>query len=287
MAETTRLPAPLLKAKAGFSKRDFGHVLIIAGSPSMLGACALCSWAAMRSGSGLVTAAVPRKSNLALQKKIPDVIMTLPLDEEARGGFARKALKSLEKAWDRFDALAIGPGLGRRPGTLQLAREVIIQCPKPLVVDADALFALAGHEQILLKALAPRVLTPHAGEMSRLVGLSAAVLDEDRLTVAREFALAYRCVLLLKGPRTIVASSEGKTCVNRTGNVGLATAGSGDVLTGIITSFLGQGNPAFNSAAWGAYYHGRAAERVARLKYTRGMTALDICENIPYVLKNQ
>jgi hydroxyethylthiazole kinase-like uncharacterized protein yjeF len=275
----------LLKAKAGSSKKDFGHLLVIAGSPSMLGAAALCSWAAMRSGAGLVTAAVPRALNLTLQKKIPDVVMTMPLAQGKTGAFSSKAFDQLEKIWDRYDALAIGPGLGRQEGTLQLARQVIIHAPKPLVIDADALFALAGHDQILLQARAPRVLTPHPGEMSRLTGQPVRDVEAVRLKTARSYAMEHNCVLLLKGPRTVVAAAEGRTYVNRTGNVGMATAGSGDVLTGMIAAFLGQGNPPYNAACRGAYLHGKAGDRVARVKFKRGMMASDIIESIPYVLK--
>ena len=155
-------PAPLLRNNPRASKKDFGSLLIIAGSPGMLGASALASLAAMRSGAGLVTAAVPRSLNLTLQKKISNVIMTKPLAENKSGAFSLKAYDQLKKIWDQFDTLAIGPGIGRDISTQQFARQVIIDCPKPLVVDADALFALAGHTGILLKAKAPRILTPHA-----------------------------------------------------------------------------------------------------------------------------
>ena len=261
------LPAPLSRSTPRLSKKDFGHLLIIAGSPSMLGAAALSSLAAMRCGAGLVTAAVPRGLNLTLQKKISNVVMTKPLSQSRCGAFSLKAYAQLKKIWDRFDAIAIGPGLGREWTTLQLARQVIIHCPKPLVIDADALFALAGHTQILLKAKAPRVLTPHCPEMSRLSNLSA-----------RDFARRYHCVLLLKGHRTVVASAQGKTYINRTGNVGMATAGSGDVLTGMITAFLGQGMGPFDAAKYGAYYHGKAGDLAARLQGKVGMIASDIID---------
>jgi len=280
------LPAPLLRSDPRSSKKDFGHLLIIAGSPSMLGAAALSSLAAMRCGAGLVTAAVPCGLNLTLQKKITNVVMTKPLAQSRRGTFSLKAFDQLKNIWDGYDAIAIGPGIGRDPGTLHLARMVILHCPKPLVVDADALFALAGHTDILLKAKAGRILTPHAGEMSRLTGRSVRKTELDRLKTARDFACYYKCVLLLKGHRTVVASAQGKTYINRTGNVGMATAGSGDVLTGMITAFLGQGNPSYGSACWGAYLHGQAGDRMARLKFKRGMIASDIIENIPYALKN-
>ena len=152
MVETMPLPAPLSRRDPRSSKKDFGHLLIIAGSPSMLGAAALSSLAAMRSGAGMVTAAVPKGLNLTLQKKISNCVMTKPLAQGKSGAFSLKAYGQLKKIWEQFDAIAIGPGLGRDRGTMQLARQVIFHCPKPLVIDADALFALSGHTQILQKA---------------------------------------------------------------------------------------------------------------------------------------
>jgi len=269
------------------SKKDFGHLLIIAGSPTMLGASALSSLAAMRSGAGLVTAGVPHGLNLTLQKKITPVVMTLPLAQSRAGTYSLKAFDQLKKIWDRYDALAIGPGIGRDTSTQRFVRRVIMDCPKPLVIDADALFALAGHADILLKAKGERILTPHSGEMARLTGRSVRKVELARLQTARDFACRYNCVLLLKGHHTVVASPQGKTYINRTGNVGMATAGSGDVLTGMITAILGQGNNPYVSACWGAFGHGKAGDRVVlKLKFKRGMIATDIIEFIPYVLKN-
>ncbi len=234
----------------------------------------------MRSGAGMVTAAVPRGLNLTLQKKIANVVMTMPLDQSRDGVFSLKAYGQIKKIWDRFDAIAIGPGLGREATTQQLARQVIIHCPKPSVIDADALFALSGHTDILLKAAGPRLLTPHSGEMSRLTGKPVAKIEAARMKTARDFAQKYNCVLLLKGHRTVVVSPQGKTYINRTGNVGMATAGSGDVLTGMITSFLGQGMAPFDAAKYGAYYHGRAGDLAARSHGKPGMIASDIIDHL-------
>jgi len=274
------LPALLSRSNPRASKKDFGHLLIIAGSPTMLGAAALSALAAMHSGAGMVTVAVPQGLNLTLQKKIAHVVMTRPLAQTRAGTFSFKAYGQLKKIWDRFDAIAIGPGIGRMATTMSFVRQVIIHCPKPLVIDADALYALAGHTDILLQSKAARVLTPHAGEMSRL---TAQAVDENpaaRLKIARDFARCYHCVLLLKGHRTLVASSQGQTYINRTGNAGMATAGSGDVLTGMITAFLGQGMGPFEAAKYGAYYHGRAGDLAARARGKIGMTALDIMDHL-------
>jgi len=244
----------------------------------MLGAAALCSLAAMRSGAGLVTAAVPLGLNLTLQKKISNCVMTKPLAQSRSGAFSLKAFDQIKKIWDQYDAMAIGPGLGRELGTQRLAREVIIHCPKPLVIDADALFSLTGHVDILLKAKGPRILTPHSGEMSRLTGRSVKAIEASRLKIAGDFARQYNCVLLLKGHRSVIASPDGKTYLNKTGNAGMATAGCGDVLTGMITAFLGQGMGAFDAAKYGAYYHGRAGDLVSKARGKLGMIASDLID---------
>ena len=281
------LPAPLSRNNPRSSKRDFGHVLIIAGSPSMLGAGALSSLSAMRSGAGLVTAAVPRSLNSALQKKISSCVMTMPLDQGRSGSFSFKAYEQIKRVWGQFDAAAVGPGLGRELSVQRLARALIMDCPIPMVIDADALFALAGHVQILLKAKAVRVLTPHTGEMSRLINRPVKEIEAGRSKAARDFARRFNCVLLLKGHRTVVASPEGKTYINQTGNAGMATAGSGDVLTGMIAAFLGQGMPSFDAARSGAYYHGKAGDLAAKKMSKASMMASDIIDQIPLVFKNQ
>lgn len=274
------MPALLSRSDPRASKKDFGHLLIIAGSPTMLGAAALSALAAMRSGAGLVTAAVGRNLNLTLQKKISNAVMTMPLAQNRTGAFSFKAFEQLNKTWERFDAIAIGPGIGRCPDTLQLARQVIIHCPKPLVVDADALYALAGFADILRKAKGARVLTPHAGEMSRLTGHAVVENQAARSKVACDFAMSHHCVVLLKGHHSVVASSEGKTYINRTGNAGMATAGSGDVLTGMITAFLGQGMSPFDAAKYGAYYHGRAGDLAITQRSKFSLIATDIIDSI-------
>ena len=279
------LPAPLSRVNPRLSKRDFGSLLIIAGSPSMLGAAALSSLAAIRCGAGLVTAAVPRDLNLTLQRKISNCVMTKPLAQGKSGAFSLKAFDQIRKIWDQFDAMAIGPGLGRGLSTQRFAREIILHCPKPLVIDADALFALTGHAELLLKAKGLRILTPHSGEMSRLTGLSVSKIEAARTQTASDFSRRYNCVLLLKGPRSVVASAAGKVYINRTGNVGMATAGSGDVLTGMITAFLGQGMSPFDAAKYGAFYHGKAGDLVAQARGRLGMIASDMIDYLSKVLK--
>lgn len=280
-----RLPAPLSRRDPHVCKNDLGHVLVVAGSASMLGAPALTALAAMRCGAGLVTAAIPRTLNLTLQKKISPVIMTLPLPQTREQTFAAGALAPLKKIWNKFDAIAIGPGMGQNKGTQKFIRDLITVCPRPMVIDADALNALAHDLCPLQKNTAPKILTPHPGEMARLTGKSVKAVEADRKAVVLNFARQNHCVVLLKGHRTIVASPEGEFYVNRTGNAGMATAGSGDVLTGMIAALLAQGLKAFEAAKTGAYLHGRAGDLAAKVRTKAGMIAGDIIEFIPKAIK--
>ena len=157
-------------------------------------------------------------------------------------------------------------------------------CKTPLVIDADALNILAKHMDLLKKCKAPKVLTPHPGEMSRLTGLSKNFIEKNRRKVVKQFAKKFNCTLLLKGNKTVVASAQGRTYINSTGNAGMATAGSGDVLTGIIAAFLAQGLSVFESAKYGAYIHGKAGDLAAKEKTRLSMIATDIIEQIPHAV---
>lgn len=281
-----KLPTPLARRQPDAYKNEFGHVCVIAGSAKMLGAAALTSLAAMRAGAGLVTAAVPASLNAAAQKKISNVVMTLPLKETREQTISVDAFTQIRRAYDQFDVFAVGPGLSRHPATQRLILKIIGTSPKPLVIDADALYALSGHTEILRETGTLKVLTPHPGEMARLVNRSKEYVEENRRQTALEFAREYDCVVLLKGHRTLVASPHGKLYVNTTGNAGMATAGSGDVLTGMIAALLGQGLTGFESAKFGAYWHGKAGDLAAKRKTRATMIASDIIEEIPNALKS-
>lgn len=273
-------PSVLSRRNPHLHKNNFGHVLVIAGSPSMLGACALCSLAAMRAGAGLVTAAVPQSLNLTLQKKIAPIIMTLPLPQTPQRAFAAKGFLVLKKVFAKFNSIAIGPGLGLYPSTRTLVYQMVEHYPGAMVVDADGLNALSLNLGILKKAKGVRILTPHSGEMGRLTGQSVKAIESDRRKIALDFAKKNGCILVLKGHRSLVASPEGKVFLNTTGNVGMATAGSGDVLTGMIAAFLAQGMSAFEAAKWGVYYHGQAGDLAVQNKSKASLIATDIIEGI-------
>lgn len=280
-----KLPMPLTRRNPDAYKNQFGHVCVIAGSAKMLGAAALTSLAAMRAGAGLVTAAVPASLNAAAHKKISNVVMTLPLKETREQTVSADAFARIERMYDQFDVFAVGPGLSRHSSTQRLVLRIIGTSMKPLVIDADALYALAGHVEMLRKMDTLKILTPHPGEMARLIGRSREYVETHRRRLALEFARKYRCVLLLKGHRTVVASPQGKVYINTTGNAGMATAGSGDVLTGMIAALLGQGLTGFEAAKFAAWWHGKAGDLAAQAKTRASMIASDIIEHIPAALE--
>lgn len=282
-----RLPAPLSRHRPNVHKNQFGHLLILAGSGRMLGAAALCGLSAMRTGAGLVTIGVPKSLNKTLQAKISNVIMTLPLPETSAGAIAAGAYLNIKGIFSKYQAVAIGPGMGQETGTQKFVLNVIRECPLPVVVDADALNILSSHLEVLDHAQGPRILTPHPGEMQRLTGIARLVIEKDRQSVARDFARKYRCILLLKGHRTCVASPVGKIYINKTGNSGMATAGSGDVLTGMIAALLAQGVGPFESAKIGCYLHGLAGDSAAREHGKIALIATDIIGSIPHVIKGK
>ncbi len=248
----------------------------------MLGAAALCGLAAMRSGAGLTTIGVPKSLNSVLQSKISNVIMTLPL-KEVSGQIAFGAYAQIKDLFSKFQAVAIGPGLGQAASTKKFIMKTVVECPLPMVVDADALNVVAGDKDVLRKARGPRILTPHPGEMARLTGLSIKEIESNRLKVARDFAVDNACVLLLKGHRTIVAAPNGKTYVNKTGNSGMATAGCGDVLTGMLTAFLGQGIEPFEAARTACYLHGMAGDKALMKQGKVSLIATDLINSIAQI----
>ncbi len=281
-----RLPAQLLRQKNNVHKNIFGHLLILAGSKNMLGASALCGFAAMRSGAGLVTLGVPESLNSTLQKKISPVLMTLPLKETKEQSFSSLAFKQVQANLPKFDAVAIGPGLSLNPSTQKLILKIIETIDLPMVIDADALNAIATNLKLLKELRGIKVLTPHPGEMAKLTKKCKSAIENNREAVAKQFANANHCTLLLKGHHTIISSRTGDTFTNKTGNAGMATAGSGDVLTGMIGAFLAQGIIGFEAAKYGAYLHGKAGDLAAESKTKVSMIATDIIENIPKALRS-
>lgn len=261
-------------------KGSFGHLLVVAGAPGYTGAAALCSQAGLRSGAGLTTLFSPAQLYPVMAQKLTEVMtrsLTGPGDC-LTGQHCQEIINFAARA----QALVMGPGLGQQPETFEAVRQLLSQCPCPLVLDADALNALVGATELLQHSrnFAP-ILTPHPGEFSRLLGCSIAEIEADRFRLARQFALDYGVVLLLKGARTLIADPLGQVRINPTGNVGLATAGSGDVLTGLIGGLLAQGLNPFDAASLGAWLHGSAADLLAAQIGPAGLMATDLLNEIP------
>ncbi len=253
-----------------------GNVLVIAGSPGKRGAGRLTSWAALRSGAGLVTVAM----DAARQDVVaPDPIMTAALDADAAG-----ALDVLRAISRNRDVVAMGPGMAPGDGGRQLVHAALRELTCPVVLDADALNHLAGDTERVASAVPPVVLTPHPGEAARLLGCTAADIEADRVAAVRELAEASRAVVILKGARTLICdggAGDGFATVNPTGGPALATAGTGDVLTGLVAALIGQGAPLVSAARCGAYVHGLAADLAADALGDRSVTASDVLDSIP------
>ncbi|MCR4402101.1 MAG: NAD(P)H-hydrate dehydratase [Firmicutes bacterium] len=264
-------------------KGSFGKVLVVAGSQGMAGAATLTSLAALRSGAGLVTLAVPKSLQDIVHSRFTEVI-TRALPETESGSVSLQAQALLDGILRGVEALAIGPGLSMHSETAQLVRNVVMTTSVPAVIDADGLNAVAQDPGTLRTSKAPVVLTPHPGEMARLTGLSVHEIKRDRLAVAMKAAAQWGKVVVLKGARTVIADPSGEAYINPTGNSGMATAGSGDVLTGLIAGLLAQGMSALAAAVLGTYVHGLAGDIAAARRGEMGMIAGDILECVPEAL---
>ena len=262
-------------------KGNFGHVLVLGGSVGKTGAAAMAAKAALRAGAGLVTVATPR-SALPVIASLSMEIMTEPLPETDSGTISLRALDDglLDKLVEDKTVLAVGPGLGREPETMDLVRQFVSRCHLPAVLDADGLNAFAGCIKTLQTEGRIRVLTPHPGEMGRLAGQKTSEIVAHRLEVAREFAQRHGVQLVLKGFRTLTASPDGQVWVNPTGNPGMATGGSGDVLTGITAALLAQYLDRLPTevVAAAVYLHGLAGDIAARELGEASVIAGDILD---------
>lgn len=268
-------------------KGTFGHAGIVAGSPGKTGAAAMAGLSALRIGTGLATIAAPQGVSQILEAKLLEV-MIQPMPDSHHHQLGMDAYKDLLTFSNNKTALGVGPGLGVSDDTTALLVKLLPQLDIPCLLDADALNGLCGHPEVFSAAKFPPVLTPHPGEMARLMGnrFTAQTVNQDRLTVATGFAQQHRAILVLKGARTIVAEPGGRTAICPTGNPGMASAGMGDVLTGIITGLLAQGVPPWEAAQAGVYVHGLAGDlAAARLGYA-GLIAGDVISEIPQALRS-
>ena len=283
LAEPQDLRALLPSRAFGSHKGTFGHLVVLAGSEGKTGAAALTAEGALRAGAGLVTVGVPASLNDILEVKITEA-MTLPLPEAAGGrALGVEALSPLLDFLKDKSAVALGPGLGTLSETQELVRQLVRVLPQPMVIDADGVNALAGRPELVKQAPGPRILTPHPGELARLLGCTPKEIQAARLTWARQAAEASGALIVLKGAQTVVADPQGRLSINPTGNPALASGGTGDVLTGLIGGFLAQGLSPWDAARLGVFLHGLAADYLAA-ESGRGLIAGDLLTIFPEVL---
>ncbi|OHB99844.1 MAG: NAD(P)H-hydrate dehydratase [Planctomycetes bacterium RIFCSPLOWO2_12_FULL_39_13] len=260
-------------------KGDYGRVFVLAGSGGMTGAACMCSTAALRAGAGIVTLGIPESLHGIVASKLT-CVMTHPLPETHLKTLSELGRQDILDFSQRFDAIAIGPGLSQYPETKKLVLWLLQSLDRPIVLDADGINALADNPKILDSIKKHTVLTPHPGEMARLIGMSTQEVQSRRLEVAKMFVKGKKNVtLVLKGYKTIVIN-EDKFYINETGNPGMATAGAGDVLTGMIAALLGQQYAPFEAAQLGVYLHGLAGDIAAREKGEVSMIATDVLDNL-------
>jgi hydroxyethylthiazole kinase-like uncharacterized protein yjeF len=255
-----------------------GRVLVVGGAPGLTGAVCLAADAALRAGAGYVTVAVPAPSLRVVEIKLT-VPVKIALPAQADGTLLPEAAEVVVRAARQADAVVLGPGLGRSDATASVVRDLVARLTLPLLLDADALHALGSDLSLVAARTAPTVLTPHAGEAARLLGITRDAVDADRDGVAQALAVGS-ATALLKGPGTLVAGA-GRLVLNPSGGAGLATLGTGDVLSGIVGTLLAQGTPSLEAAALGAYLHGLAGEAAAEDLTAVCCTAEDVVAYLP------
>ncbi len=281
---TAREIAPLIGPRPlAANKGNFGHVLVIGGSVGKAGAAAMAGMAALRSGAGLSTVATP-KSVLATVAGFHPEVMTEPLDETDAGSISTRALEG-----GRMDALikgttvlAVGPGISRHPNTSEFVRSLVVKCKTPIVLDADGLNAFEGRASELNGKGRTLVITPHPGEMARLAGSTVAAVQRDRINVARTFAREHELIVVLKGHRTLIAQPDGTVWVNTTGNPGMATGGTGDILTGMAAGLIAQDPERIGAAVIAAVHlHGLAGDVARESMGEHSLVATDLVNALP------
>ena len=266
-------------------KGDCGTVYLLAGSVGFTGAGAMTSLSALRAGAGLVTWGLPQSLNDAMEAKLTEV-MTKPLPETSARSLALKALAESEALIKKAAVLALGPGISTHPETAEMVHQAVSTLTLPMVIDADGLNCLALKKGWKKNPKAELVLTPHPGEMARLLGITTEDVQKDRIGITERAAQEFGATVVLKGAPTIIAQPGQDTFINTTGNPGMATAGSGDVLTGLIAGFMAQGLSGYSAAKLGVYVHGLAGDLAAEEKTELGMIAGDILDKVPEALKS-
>jgi ADP-dependent NAD(P)H-hydrate dehydratase / NAD(P)H-hydrate epimerase len=287
--ESGDVRALLPRRRASSNKRRVGTVLLVVGSRGLPGAAALTAGACVHGGAGLTVVAAPETIVPTIVGRVPEVT-AIPLPETGDGTIDPKSIELIRPRLGEFHVVAMGPGLSTHPATAELVRALVAELELPVVLDADALTAFANAGDVLAQARAPKVLTPHTRELSRLSGRGDEEIEADRLAAARDAAASTRSVVLLKGPGTVIAAPDGDAYLNATGGPGLAQGGTGDVLTGLTAALLAQGSLAGDgrttlvSTAVAAWIHGRAADLAAERYAPHPASASMLIELLPEVL---
>lgn len=266
------------------NKGDYGKVFIVSGSVGMTGAGCLTAEASLRSGAGLVYLGVPSILSSIYDASLLEAV-TIPLEDEDKGSLSRQSIPRILSRLKNAAVAAVGPGLTVDDEIVEIVGSIIESSTIPLVMDADALNAISKDVNVLKKRNSEIIITPHPGEMSRLAGISTEEVQNNRMEVAAEFSARWGVITVLKGYRTVIACPDGSTYINTTGNSGMATAGTGDVLTGIMAGLIGQGVKPREAAAAAVYIHGKAGDNAACKKGEHGMIAGDVVKEIPFVIK--
>ena len=264
------------------NKGDCGRIFVFAGSDEMPGAASMACSAAYMTGGGLVRACVTQNTASVIQHWQREVVTRITADKN--GMYCKKSLDNLTDEIKHADVIVLGPGIGRSPDVTEFVFELLKISEAPVVIDADALFAVSENVNILKEIKAPCVITPHPGEMSRLAKMSVSDILDDIAGTASRFSGEFNVVTLLKDAHTIIAGPDGQIYINTTGNNALSKAGTGDVLTGMIAGFIAQGSDVFNASVLGAYFHGKSCEKACLSRSRYSVIASDIIENISAVM---
>ena len=277
----SRLPIRKLDAH----KTSCGKVVVFAGSVGMTGAATLTAISSLQIGAGLTKLGIPASLNPILEQKLTEV-MTVPLAETNQQSISLKAKEQISELLNWADVLAVGPGLSTHPDTVEFVKWLLSSINKPMVLDADGLNALSNSPELIKNYPADLIITPHPGELARLINRAISDIQQDRLNIIRKFAKEWGKVIVLKGGPTVIAAPNGDLFINSTGNPGLATGGSGDVLTGMIAGLLAQKLSALDAALVGVYLHGLAGDLAAEDLSEMGMIAGDICDYLPAAIND-
>jgi NAD(P)H-hydrate epimerase len=267
-------------------KGDYGHLLVLAGSVGKTGAAAMTCEAALKMGAGLVTLGIPKSLNSIMEVKLTEV-MTQPLPETPQQTLSLRGLNAILRLCENKKGVVIGPGIGRVKETQSLILKLVKTLNLPIIIDADGLTALATQPKIFPPTNRSLILTPHPGEMATLTRSTVKEIQGDRIGVSRNFSKSHHVYLVLKGHRTVIATPQGEVFINPTGNPGMASGGTGDVLTGMIGGLICQGLGILTSLQIAVYLHGLAGDRVASEKGEKSLVATDIIEKIPDLLQGR